>query len=1077
MSRLTEFAVRRRSVILLLAFAVFLSGVYAWSNLQQELLPDIEFPVITVIAPYPGASAADVTEQVTKPIERAISGVPRLSRIQSTSANSVSLVVTQFSYGTNVKETRAAIEQNLSTVGLPQGVTPQVTALNINSSPVIIASISGTGEGGLETAARIARTDIVPALQGIEGVGSVDVTGGLEQRAVVTLDPAKLAASGISVQQIQGILAANNLTLPAGQLPADGANIPVSTTSAFGSLADIEDLVVGVRTAAPAGGTPGASAAPGSSAAPGTTPAPVAPVPVAIKDLGTVELVGVPTTGYARTDGQPAITVSVSKTSGANTVTVADAVQAELDAAMVANPDLRIVTVQDLSSFIKESRDGLVREGGLGALFAIITIFLFLMSLRSTLVAAVSIPLSIFAALTLMLVFGISINIMTLGGLAVAVGRVVDDAIVVLENIYRHRARGEERRTAVLDGAHEVAGAITASTATTVAVFLPLGFVGGLVSQFFLPFALTVTFALLASLLCALTVVPVLAYFLVDRVRMDVDEDGEPRRSIWIRAYTPAIRFVLRNRWTKWGLVAFAGALFVMSFALVPSIPTQFINAGGEKIVRVSVQPPPGTGSAAVLERTIAAEKILQADEAVELIQATVPGEGDTSSQTLQAAFLGRAANSSSLIVRLDPAVDLKNYSKKLADALAPLKTDGYDVAVSEATGFSGGGINVIVSSPDRALVAKVSDAVVTALEANPDLINVKSDLAQGAPTVVVKVDPNKAVGAGLTTAQVAGELRNVLVPQRATRITIGDQPTVDLYVRIDPAQVGSIEALKKLPVGTVRTVPLGAIAAVEQIDTQGSITRIDERPASSISAEITSTNTGAVSQAVAREIDRLKADGTIPKGVDVTLAGVTQQQNEAFGGLFASMGVAILLVYVMMVLTFNSLVTPFIILFSLPLATIGAFVALYVTGRPIGISALIGFLMLIGIVVTNAIVLLDLVERLRSQGESTYDALIEGGHTRVRPILMTAIATMLALIPLAAGFNQGSIIAAELGTVVIGGLFSSTFLTLLVIPVVYSLVDGGKVGLGKRLGRTAATGADSGGPGTEPETGSPAPA
>jgi HAE1 family hydrophobic/amphiphilic exporter-1 len=1093
LSRLTEFAVRRRSVILLLAFAVFLSGAYAWSNLQQELLPDIEFPVITVIAPYPGASAADVTEQVTKPIERAIAGVPRLSRIQSTSANSVSLVVTQFSYGTNVKETRAAIEQNLATVGLPQGVTPQVTALNINSSPVIIASISASGDGGLETAARIARTDIVPALQGIEGVGSVDVTGGLEQRAVVTLDPAKLAASGISVQQIQGILAANNLTLPAGQLPEDGSNIPVSTTSAFGSLADIENLVVGVKAAAPAGGTPAASPAPGSSAAPGgspapsTAPVPVAPVPVAIKDLGTVELIGVPTTGYARTDGQPAITVTVSKTSGANTVTVADAVQAELDAATAANPDLRIVTVQDLSSFIKESRDGLVREGGLGAAFAIITIFLFLMSLRSTLVAAVSIPLSIFAALTLMLVTGISINIMTLGGLAVAVGRVVDDAIVVLENIYRHRARGEERRTAVLDGAHEVAGAITASTATTVAVFLPLGFVGGLVSQFFLPFALTVTFALLASLLCALTVVPVLAYFLVDRVRMDVDEDGEPRRSIWIRAYTPAIRFVLRSRWTKWGLVAFAGALFVMSFALVPYIPTQFINAGGEKIVQVSVQPPPGTGSAAVLERTIAAEKILQADEAVELIQATVPGEGDTSSQTLQAAFLGRAANSSSLIVRLDPSVDLKVYSKKLADALAPLKTDGYDIAVSEATGFSGGGINVVVSSPDRAMVARVSDAVVTALRANPDLINIKSDLAQGAPTVEVKVDPNKAVGAGLTTAQVAGELRNVLVPQRATRITIGEGPTVDLYLRIDPAQVGSIDALKKLPVGTVRTVPLGAIAAVEQTDSQGSITRIDERPASSISAEITSPNTGAVSQAVAQEIDRLKADGTIPKGVDVTLAGVTQQQNEAFGGLFASMGVAILLVYVMMVLTFNSLVTPFIILFSLPLATIGAFVALYVTGRPIGISALIGFLMLIGIVVTNAIVLLDLVERLRSQGESTYDALIEGGRTRVRPILMTAIATMLALIPLAAGFNQGSIIAAELGTVVIGGLFSSTFLTLLVVPVVYSLVDGGKVGLGKRFRRAPASDADGGpgdgasadrgGTGTGPETGSPAPA
>ncbi|HSS36876.1 MAG TPA: efflux RND transporter permease subunit, partial [Patescibacteria group bacterium] len=545
MSRITEFAVRRRSVTLLLAVAVFISGVYAWGSLQQELLPDIEFPIITVIAPYPGSGAADVTEQVTKPIERAISRVQRLTNLQSTSANSISLVVAQFSYGTDVKETRAAIEQNLATVGLPQGVSPQVNALNINQQPVIIASISGTGDAGLDEAARLARTDIVPALQGLDGVGAVDVTGGLEQRLMITLDPAKLAASGVSVQQINGVLAANNLTLPAGQIGQDGTNLPVSTTNQFSSIEQIADLVVGVRTPSlpvPASPTPGASPAPATSALP------VAPTPITIGELGTVEQVGVATTGYARTDGQPAVTLTVSKTSGANTVTVADVVQAELTAAQARNPDIRILTVSDLSGFIKESRDGLVREGGLGALFAILTIFLFLFSLRSTLVAAVSIPLSIFAALTLMQLTGISMNIMTLGGLAVAVGRVVDDAIVVLENIYRHRAKGDDRLTAVLTGAREVSGAITASTATTVMVFLPLGFVGGLVSQFFLPFALTVTFALLASLVCALTVVPVLAYFLVDRVKMDVDEDGEPRRSIWIRIYTPIISWALSSR-------------------------------------------------------------------------------------------------------------------------------------------------------------------------------------------------------------------------------------------------------------------------------------------------------------------------------------------------------------------------------------------------------------------------------------------------------------------------------------------------------------------------------------------------
>jgi HAE1 family hydrophobic/amphiphilic exporter-1 len=1076
-SRFTQLAVSRRSVTLLLAAALFLTGIYAWGNLQQELLPDIEFPVITVIAAYPGAGATDVTDQVTKPIERAISGVARLTRTQSTSANSISVVVATFSFGTNVKEARTAIEQNLANVGLPPAVTPQVTALNINQSPVIIASIASGSTVDLAATGRIVRTDIVPALQGLEGVGAVDVTGGLEQRLTVTLDSSRLALAGTSVQQVVGLLQANNLTLPAGQLPSDGTSVPVSAIGVIGSVDDVRNLVVKiVRPNAQAGAGAGAGA-PGTGPStggipraqlvalasllgldPASLPA-VLPdqIPVTIGMLGTVELTSIPSTGYARTDGKPSITITVSKTSGANTVSVADAVRAELDAAQARNPDLRVTTVSDLSSFIKESRDGLVREGGLGAVFAILTIFLFLFSLRSTLVAAVSIPISILAALTLMLATGISMNIMTLGGLAVAVGRVVDDAIVVLENIYRHRARGDDRMTAVRDGAREVAGAITASTATTVMVFLPLGFVGGLVSQFFLPFALTVTFALLASLACALTVVPVLAYFLIDKVQIQVDETGEPKRSIWVRIYTPTIRFALRSRWTKWGIVAAAGVLFFASLTLVPGIPTQFINAGGEKNLTISISPPSGTDSAAVLARTVEAEKILDGlRPTVELIETTVPGEGDTGLQTLTAAFSGRPANSASIRIRLDKTVDLKEYTKKVAAEMAPIKTDGYDVAVSEATGFSGGGINVIVSSSDPAQVAAVSQAVVESLRRNADLINVKSDLAQGAPAVDVKVDANKAIAAGLTAAQVAGELRTVLVPQRATRVQLADQPTLDLYVQVDPAQTDSVAALRMLPMGVGQTVPLGTIADVQQVSAQGSITRIDQRPASSISAEITSANTGAVSQAVALEIDRLKADGTIPSGVEVRLAGVTQQQTEAFSGLFVSMGVAILLVYVMMVLTFNSLVTPFVIMFSLPLATIGAFPALVITGRPIGISALIGFLMLIGIVVTNAIVLLDLVERLRSHGAPTTEALVEGGRTRVRPILMTAIATILALIPLAAGLNQGSIIAAELGTVVIGGLFSSTFLTLIVVPVVYSLVDGGKVGVAKRLSARA---------------------
>ena len=547
---------------------------------------------------------------------------------------------------------------------------------------------------------------------------------------------------------------------------------------------------------------------------------------------------------------------------------------------------------------------------------------------------------------------------------------------------------------------------------------------------------------------------PVLAYLFIGRVKLNVDEDGEPRNSLWIRAYTPTILLALRSRATKWGVLAIATVLFVVSMAIVPLLPTQFINAGSEKLLQVTVAPPAGTSSAAVLAKAVEAETILLAGPEVEHVQTSVPGEGDTSFGTVTAALSGRPANSATLTVRLAEDVDLNTAAQELSTALAPVKTDGFDVAVAQTAGFTSNGLSIVISGEDPAAVAAATDEVMKALADNPDLLNLKTDLSKGTPEVQVVVDPNKAIGAGLTAAQVAGEVRTALVGQEATKAQVDPaQDPMPVFVQVDPAQVNSVETLQALPVGTAATVPLGDHRRGRPGRGPG-----QHHPG----------GPGAGRDGLRRDRQQRHRRGlqggpgrrSTPwwptarsrAACTVKLAGVTSQMNEAFGNLFVSMGVAILLVYVMMVLTFNSLITPFIILFSLPLATIGAFPALYITGKPIGVSALIGFLMLIGIVVTNAIVLLDLVERLRAEGHSTKDALIEGGRTRVRPILMTAIATILALIPLAAGLSKGSIIAAELGTVVIGGLFSSTFLTLLVIPVLYSLVDGGKAGLARAL-------------------------
>lgn len=763
MSRLSALALSKRSVVLLLTVAVFLGGIYGWTNLKQELVPDVEFPIITVITPYPGVGANDVADQVTKPIERAISSIPRLERLQSTSANSISIVTAQFSFGTDVKDLRTTIEQNVPGAGLPPGVTPQVTAFNINASPVIIAAISGTNGTSLEDVGEVARTVIVPELAGLDGVSAVDLHGGLEQRAMVTLDPGKLSATGVSATQVAGALDANNLTLPTGQIVQDTLNIPVATTHTYASLDEIAALVVGFRT----------STSPTAGAGAGGDTAPTPSTPVHVSDVATVALVGLSTTGYSRTNGDPSITITVSKSSGANTVEVADAVQAQLDDLASRYGDtVKITVITDQSNFIKESRDGLLREGGLGAIFAIATIFLFLFSLRSTIVAAISIPISILAALVLMLVTGISVNILTLGGLAVAVGRVIDDAVVVLENIYRHRARGDDRTSAILVGTREVAGAITSSTITTIAVFLPLGFVGGLVSQFFLPFALTVSFALAASLIVALTVVPVLAYFLVDRMKMDVDEPGEPRSSLWIRIYTPAINVVFRNRRTQLMTVAVVAVLFFVTAGLVSQIPTQFINTGSEKVLAIYLAPPLGTSSAAVLDEATKAEAIVKQDSSVELIQTTVPGEGSSGALTLQASFAGRPTNSALLTVRLDSGTDLTEQTEAFIAALDPIEADGYDVEVAAAGGFGGTStLTIIVSGEDPEQVADATAAIMEALKAQPDIVNLKSDLSEKTPEVQVAVDPNKAAGIGSSTAQLAAEVRGTLVGQRVSRV------------------------------------------------------------------------------------------------------------------------------------------------------------------------------------------------------------------------------------------------------------------------------------------------------------------
>jgi len=1076
MIRLTEFSLKQKSVVILLAIGIFIAGAFSWVNLKQELIPDIELPFVMVITPMPGAGAEDVAAQVTDPIERGLVNVPRLEGTQSTSSNSMSLVFAEFDFGTDVKEATSEVERAVESIQLPESAEPIVNSFGIDDLPVVTATIGAAEGADPDEAARIARTEILPQLQGLEGVSSVDLTGGTTPVLDIILDPARMAEHGISLQQVQGILMANQITLPSGSIDDGNMRLPVSTQHHYRSIAELEGQVVGASTPTepavtddadgaaepePAAEEPAADEAPGLL---GSLPdlsqlaeaLAAIPVPITLGDVATVEPREANLSGYARTDGQPSLTVSVSLASGANTVSVSNQVEAVFEQAREDYAgEIVIETIMDQADFITESVDGLMQEGLLGGLFAVLVIFVFLRSVRTTLVAAISIPLSLFIAIATFGLFGLTINILTLSGLTVAVGRVVDDSIVVLENIYRHKGLGDPTGEAVINGTREVASAITASTVTTVAVFLPIGFVGGLVSQFFLPFGLAVTFALLASLIVALTVIPALAYLFIDKVQVTLGDDGELPPTIWQRLYTPVLQLALHSRATKWVTLGLVFALSLVAIGLAASLPTAFIDMGGENIVQVTVSPPQGGSTTAVQERTIAAEEILRANEDVELVTSTIPGDTDTGAQALQSAFAGRAPNSGIITARLAEGIDIDAAREAIKIELGHLSGDGFNVAVSQQDAISAGsGLSIVVSGQDANEIKAASDTIVTALTGMEGIDNVASDAVSEAPQVSVAVDPNMAMVIGSTAAQIGTHIRSVLVGQDIGTYAFDDGSVVDATLRVSDEDVRSVEGLRLLPVsGMAGTRPLGQLAEVDVVEVRGSVTRVDGAPAATVTADITIDDTGAVSAEAAARIDDLRAAGDLAETVTTTFAGTTAEMNEAFASLFLSMGFAILVVYIVMVLALGSLITPFIIMFSLPLAAIGAIPALLVSGHPLGISAMVGFLMLIGIVVTNAIVLLDFVEQLRARGRSTYDALIGGGRVRVRPILMTAVATILALTPVAMGMAHGSVIAEELAVVVIGGLFTSTFLTLIVIPVLYSLVDGGKVGFSERFG------------------------
>ncbi|GAA4922805.1 efflux RND transporter permease subunit [Streptomyces coeruleoprunus] len=1010
MSWLSRFSLAQRALIGLMSIVAIVFGAIAVPQLKQQLLPSIELPMVSVLAPYQGAPPDVVEKQVVEPLENALESVDGIKGITSTAGEGNALIMATFDYGDqSTKQLVADVQQavNRARVQLPDTVDPQVVAGSTDDMPtVVLAASAGSDQQAL--AARLERT-VVPALEDIEGVGRVSVQGVQDLQVSVTPDARKLAAAGLTTMDLAEALKSGGATVPAGSFSEGGKSRTVQVGGGLTSLRQIEDLRI-----APAVPGPGEKA-------------------VRLGDIATVKQEESARVSLTRTNGRPSLAVMATMDKDGSAVAISEAVEGKL-------PDLRrdlgagaeLTVVSDQGPAVAKSISGLTTEGALGLAFAVLVILVFLTSIRSTLVTAVSIPLSVVLALIVLWTRDLSLNMLTLGALTIAVGRVVDDSIVVLENIKRHLGYGEERQTAILTAVREVAGAVTSSTLTTVAVFLPIGLVGGMVGELFGSFSLTVTAALLASLLVSLTVVPVLSYWFLRAPKgtsADPDEarraaEEKEARSLLQRMYVPVLRFATRRRLTS---LALAVVVLIGTFGMAPLLKTNFFDPGEQSVLSIKQKLAPGTALDASDAAAKKVEKVLASIDDVEAYQVTVGSSG------FMAAFGGgTGANQASYQVRLKESASYEKVRDRIDEELRRLDGIG-DTTIAAGDGFANQDLSVVVKAADAETLRKASEAVRAEVARVDDVTDVQSDLSQSVPRISVKATA-KAADAGFTDATLGMAVAQAVRGTPAGTAILDDTERSVVITSAAPAR--TLDQLRALPLGPVK---LGDIAEVKLVPGPVSMTRIDGSRAATITAKPTGDNTGAVSATLQSKINALD----LPAGATASIGGVSQDQEEAFGSLGLAMLAAIAIVFMLLVATFRSLVQPLILLVSIPFAATGAIGLLIATGTAMGVPALIGMLMLIGIVVTNAIVLIDLINQYRAQGLGVIEAVVEGGRHRLRPILMTALATICALIPMALGITgEGGFIAQPLAVVVIGGLISSTLLTLLLVPTLYAMIE-----------------------------------
>ncbi|TMW71537.1 efflux RND transporter permease subunit [Alteribacter natronophilus] len=1009
--KLTNFSIRR-PVFTLVAMTLFLLlGVISLTNIPLKLLPDIDPPIGAVVTSYDDASPQEVVDRVSRPMEESLSTLPGLNNISSISMEGSSLTLLEFSWATSFDDVENDIITNMNQTPLPDGAgTPQFLKFDPSQFPIIQMSISSTGDiGELSDLVR----DLEQELLKVEGVGSIDSLGSIVDEIQVSLDQDELESAGLTIDEVAGAISAHNVTQPGGNVQSDGLEL---TTRVLFELAEVEDIENIAVAQDPETGDD-----------------------ITVNDLGTVELTAEDGDVITRTNQDTSILMSVQQQSDANTAEVSATFTERLDELLEEErySDIDTAMLFDQGEFIEEAISNVSLALIAGGVFAMIVLFVFLRSFKTPLLIGIAIPFSVIVTFVLLYFTNFSLNIMTLGGLALGIGMLVDNSIVVIENIYRHLSMKKDPAKAARDGAKEVAGAITASTLTTVSVFLPVIFITGIVGNLFREFALTVSFSLFASLLVALTVVPMLAARWLKEPKENLEEKRQ--NSSFVKAFDKSARWSLRHRFS---VIFITFLLLAGGAAGVYTVGSEFLPSTDEGFFQVEIEMENGTpldDTFAVIENV---EEVLDGRNEIS-DYTSVTGSGGQEDNALGGGGNDEGYIYVSMVPVAERNMTTAEFAEDLRREIERAAEDAEEVSIQLEASF-GGNPNTYSFNVLDTNTVRLEEAVLEIqeeLEGMSEFQEVTNDLTDTAPEVQVQIDDEAARDEGLTPADVAGAVSSALRGTTATQIVTEEDDVYDVRVQYQEEFIEDVDALENLMIRTAEGsyVSLSDISTVEEGESPAQINRINQEDAVQFSLQYgTQYNQSEIHSLVQSTV----ADLDLPDEVTIDITGDQQLFDDAIMDLVMALILAIVFVYLVMAAQFESLKYPFVIMFSVPLVVIGVAIGLTLTRTPVSVMAFIGFIVLAGIVVNNAIVLVDYINKRKEAGMKSYDAIVTGVKDRARPIFMTAATTILGLVPLAAGIGEGTELQQPMAITVIGGLISGTFLTLFLIPVLYSFFD-----------------------------------